>query len=79
MHFSELFIILKAISRPPVIIIIPFTIKNVDTINNFSLNERINTIIENATAIPPKTIPLVIVSIRRNPSALKFFRITSVP
>jgi hypothetical protein len=60
--FSELFIILEAITKPPIIMIIPFIINKVDTKNDFSLIDMINAIIESATAIPPKIMPLVIVS-----------------
>ena len=42
--------------------IIPFIINKVDTKNDFSLIDMINAIIESATAIPPKIMPLVIVS-----------------
>jgi hypothetical protein len=77
--FSELFIILKAITKPPIIIIIPFIINSVDMKNDFSLIDIINAIIDNVTDIPPKIIPLVTVSNGRNPSALKFFNATSAP
>lgn len=78
MHFQNS-IILKAITKPLIIMMIPFIINKVDTKNDCSLIDMIKANIESATAMPPKIMPLVIVSSGINPSVLKFFNATSAP